>query len=331
MNGWIALHRSLLDKPIWKTSSPEQKAILITILMLASHRENEWAWSGQKFKIHPGQFICSLESLAKTAGVSVKNVRTAIKKFEKYEFLANESANNGRLITVVNWGFYQVVTGKGGKAAGKGAAKPGQSTGKAMATINNVNQFKNETTSAGTISEGFDSPEIDTSHAKPALEKDPENQTSHNRDINPDKSGQTPAEKSRTLRAAYSEEFETFWTNYPRHKEKQAAWKAWNSRQKEGYPAAELQAAARHYAQECRQKSTDEQYIKHASTFLGPNRPFLEYLEHPAGTAERSDELVSQSKSELGTTPGRIAAQEYRLVRERQCQSHIHGAGDESD
>ncbi|MBB6215624.1 DNA replication protein DnaD, partial [Anaerosolibacter carboniphilus] len=101
MQGWIKLHRELLVKPIWTESTPEQKTILITLLMMANHKEKEWEWKGQKYKARPGQFVTSLESIAKKSGlgISIKNVRTALKRFEKYEFLANESTNKNRLIT----------------------------------------------------------------------------------------------------------------------------------------------------------------------------------------------------------------------------------------
>ena len=103
MNGWIKLHRCLINKPIWAAAQPEQKVVLITILMLASHEPKEWIWQGKKFTIQPGQFITSLDSLAKKSGVSKKSVRTALANFENLEFLANVSAKTGRLISVINW------------------------------------------------------------------------------------------------------------------------------------------------------------------------------------------------------------------------------------
>ena len=108
-NGWVKLHRVLKDKPIWKCSTPEQKVILITLLLMASHKANEWEWNGNKFTIQPGQLITSLQSIAENAGpgISIKNVRTALLKFEKYDFLANKSTNKNRLITIVNWELYQ--------------------------------------------------------------------------------------------------------------------------------------------------------------------------------------------------------------------------------
>ena len=109
MEGWIRLHRVLTEKPIWKCSTPEQKTILITLLLMVNHDEAEWEWQGSKFKVRPGQKITSLENIAREAGkgVSIQNVRTALIKFEKYGFLTNQSTKTGRLITIENWGLYQ--------------------------------------------------------------------------------------------------------------------------------------------------------------------------------------------------------------------------------
>lgn len=108
-DGWIKLHRILKDKPIWKCSTPEQKTILITLLLMVNHDTNEWEWQGKKFKVVPGQMITSLDNIKKEAGqgITIQNIRTALLKFEKYEFLTNVSTKTGRLITIVNWGLYQ--------------------------------------------------------------------------------------------------------------------------------------------------------------------------------------------------------------------------------
>ena len=109
VEGWIKLHRKLQEKAIWQCATPEQKAILITILLNINSDKKEWEWQGKQFTCEPGQMVTSLASLAEKCGkgVSIKNVRTALEKFEKYGFLTNQSAKTGRLITVVNWAFYQ--------------------------------------------------------------------------------------------------------------------------------------------------------------------------------------------------------------------------------
>lgn len=107
--GWVKLYRQLLDKPIWQCSIPEQKAILITLLLMANHREKKWEWQGDFFTVKPGQFITSLQSIKEKAGkgISIQNIRTALSRFEKYGFLTNKSTKTGRLITIVNWKSYQ--------------------------------------------------------------------------------------------------------------------------------------------------------------------------------------------------------------------------------
>jgi len=105
--GWVKLHRELMTKAIWQCSKPEQKVVLITILMLANHKDNQWLWQGEKFICHPGQFVTSISSLAELAGVSIRSVRTAINNFQKLEFLTNKTTKKGRIITVCNWDKYQ--------------------------------------------------------------------------------------------------------------------------------------------------------------------------------------------------------------------------------
>lgn len=108
-NGWIKLYRILLDKPIWTNSTPEQCKILITLLLMANHEEAEWEWQGKQFKAAPGQFVTSAKSIIKKSGkgISRQNVRTALDKFKKYDFLTYETNKTGMLISIVNWGIYQ--------------------------------------------------------------------------------------------------------------------------------------------------------------------------------------------------------------------------------
>jgi hypothetical protein len=140
--GYIKLWRALLDKPIWKQSTPEQKVVLITLIMMANHRQNEWEWMGEKFKVKSGQFVTSLESIRKKAGkgISIKNVRTSLERFKKLKFLANESAKTGRLITIVNWEAYQAER----KKTAKKRAKRWQRDGKEVATNNNDKKDNND-------------------------------------------------------------------------------------------------------------------------------------------------------------------------------------------
>lgn len=144
--GWIKIHRSILDNVIWSNSSVEQKVILITLLTMANHEVNTWEYKGEKFNCKPGQFVTSLNKIARKSGkgITIQNVRTALNRFEKLEFLTNESTKTGRLLTIVNWGKYQSTTQDTNIDINKDLTKTQQSTNKDLTTNKNDKNDKND-------------------------------------------------------------------------------------------------------------------------------------------------------------------------------------------
>lgn len=144
--GWVKLYRELKSKSIWQLSSPEQKVVLITILLLANHEENKWEWKGEQFTCKPGQLITSLNSLVRECGdgVSIQNVRTALDRFEKLGFLTNVSTKTGRLITVLNWEKYQGKDFVDNKGSNKEVTKSQQRPNKDLTTNKNDKEYKND-------------------------------------------------------------------------------------------------------------------------------------------------------------------------------------------
>lgn len=84
------------------------------------------------------------------------------------------------------------------------------------------------------------------------------------------------------VQSDYSKEFETFWNNYPRKKEKRAAYSKFKATKNKGASAEELIKAAVNYKHECVNNCTAEQYIKLPKTFLGPDEHWREYLHERA-------------------------------------------------
>ncbi|HHY95890.1 MAG TPA: hypothetical protein GX513_12920 [Firmicutes bacterium] len=76
----------------------------------------------------------------------------------------------------------------------------------------------------------------------------------------------------------YTADFEAFWSVYPRRAEKQRAYRAWRARLREKHSPDDLIRAAANYAASCHAKGTEERFIKHPATFLGPDKPFEEWL-----------------------------------------------------
>ena len=109
-------------------------------------------------------------------------------------------------------------------------------------------------------------------------------------------------------RVSYSDEFEEFWSAYPRRVDKGAAFKAWQARLKEGHKPEDMIAAAKNYARAM--EHTEMKFRKHPTTFLGPARPFLEWVQ---GTPE------GERGGSQGTKKGSIA-ERNREILERELK-----------
>lgn len=144
--GWICLYRDLLEKTIWQNSTPEQKTILITLLLMANHKQKQWEWKGKKYTVKEGEFITSLEKITLMCGkgITTQNVRTSLKRFEKLQFLTNESTKQNRLIKIENWGLYQDKENQPNKATNKDLTKTQQRPNKDLTTNNNDNNDNND-------------------------------------------------------------------------------------------------------------------------------------------------------------------------------------------
>ena len=140
MAGWIKLYRELGDKPIWLESTSDQRSVLIALLMMVNYEPNKWEWQGKQYECMPGQVITSLPKIAERSGkgVSIQNVRTALKRFEKLGFLTDESTNKNRLITIVNWVIYQGSDDEPNRQTNKQLTGNQQAANRQLTAIKNI-------------------------------------------------------------------------------------------------------------------------------------------------------------------------------------------------
>lgn len=138
MDGWIKLHRKLLD---WEWyDDVNTKAVFIDLLLNANHKES--SWRGEK--IPKGGLITSVNSIAKRNKLSDKQVRTALSHLQKTGEIGKQRANGNTLIIVLNYERYQDFCNYENPDKGKSGANKGQTEGKSGATDNNDNNVKND-------------------------------------------------------------------------------------------------------------------------------------------------------------------------------------------
>ena len=113
---------------------------------MANHKPKKWEFGGELYEVQAGQFITSLKSIVencKCKDITSQKVRTALERFEKLGFLTSKSTNRNRLITIVNWQFYQDKAFSDNKQNNKLITSQQQADNKPITTNNNINNDNN--------------------------------------------------------------------------------------------------------------------------------------------------------------------------------------------
>lgn len=101
-NGWIKLHRSMLD---WEWYTDINVCRLFTHMLLkANHKDKNW----RGILIKRGQTLTSLNTLESETGLSKSQIRTAIKKLISTQEIAQQSHSQHTVFTIKNYDSYQV-------------------------------------------------------------------------------------------------------------------------------------------------------------------------------------------------------------------------------
>lgn len=106
MEGWIKLHRKVLDNPIVCKDS-DHIAVWMYILLNATHKEYPVVFSGNKIILQPGQLITGRKVIAEKFKISESKVQRILKVFESEQQIEQQNGNKNRLISILSWSEYQ--------------------------------------------------------------------------------------------------------------------------------------------------------------------------------------------------------------------------------
>jgi hypothetical protein len=119
----------------------------------------------------------------------------------------------------------------------------------------------------------------------------------------------TPAKRARVDKPGdYTPEFDDAWAEYPPRPghSKAEAWKAWKARLQAGATVEAMADGIRRYAAYVKACSTEQKFIKHAATFLGPDTHYLNDWSPP--------KAAQNGNSILGKTGQATAANALRWL-----------------
>lgn len=152
--GFISLYRSILNWGWYKDTNT--KSLFLHLLLTVNYIPGEW--KGRKIEV--GQRVTSLAILSSETGLSIKEIRTALKHLKETGEVASESNSQYTVITVKNFVDFQSGArqkASQGQAKGKRRASEGQQYNKA---INNKAINNNKKGVASTPFEGVALPEF---------------------------------------------------------------------------------------------------------------------------------------------------------------------------
>ncbi len=108
MEGWICLHRKLLDNPI--ATSPDHIAVWTTLLLLAQHKESRFCHGGTWVTLKAGQLLTGRKRLSEQVGVKPTKLERILDYLEVGQQIKQQKTNKYRIITIVKWHEYQDKT-----------------------------------------------------------------------------------------------------------------------------------------------------------------------------------------------------------------------------
>ncbi len=106
-NGWVKLHRKMLDNPIIMKDA-DHLAVWMYLLLNATHAEYPALFKGKKITLQPGQLITGRKSIASTLCVNESKVRRILDMFESDQQIDRQRSNQNTLISLRNWDKYQL-------------------------------------------------------------------------------------------------------------------------------------------------------------------------------------------------------------------------------
>ena len=108
MEGWIKIHRKMLDNPI-VCKDCDYLSVWIYLLLNATHKEYDTLFKGKRITLQKGQLITGRKSIAKNLKISESKVQNILNFFKIEHQIEQQTSNQNRLITILNWEEYQKI------------------------------------------------------------------------------------------------------------------------------------------------------------------------------------------------------------------------------
>ncbi|MBO4705817.1 MAG: hypothetical protein J5647_08805 [Spirochaetaceae bacterium] len=143
-NGWIALHRSLLDHWLWKDKPFSNGQAWIDLILLANHKDVKEYVNGSLKTFKKGTVNRSIESISHRWGWNRKKTRKFLNALEVDGMVSVNVTTHGTTISLINYDIYQTVGKTNGTAIDQTEGQPRENRGTQTTMNNNDNNENNK-------------------------------------------------------------------------------------------------------------------------------------------------------------------------------------------
>lgn len=263
MQGWVSVHRKMLDNPV-VFKDADHVAVWMYLLLNATHKECQVLFKGEKITLLPGQLITGRKVIADFLGISESKVKRVLLDFESDQQIDRQRSNRNSLISLINWDKYQISDQQNGQ----------QVTSKEKENFQKVTTNNNITINDNTL----------LCAPAEAHENVSDLDTGCIQDI-PEPDTQPPEPDRKTKLQQDTEDFELIYKRYPKKRGKAKAFEYYRGfvgkgRMLDGIryklDRREIYLAVDAYVREKEEAGTDLQFYQDFSTFM--NKTILDYL-----------------------------------------------------
>lgn len=110
IEGWISLHRKLLDSAVFQNA--DLLKVWIWCLLKATHKDYETMVGMQVVELEPGQFITGRFKGSEELKMNPSTFYKYLKNLEKLSMITLNSDNKKTLVTIGKWDIYQSENGR---------------------------------------------------------------------------------------------------------------------------------------------------------------------------------------------------------------------------
>ena len=235
-----------------------------------------------------------------------EDITHALEQMEEFHLIVWDKQERRVYFPTHSFYKYQTYIKEKNRRSNEQQRKTPQNTDEQRESLKIIEEQRESAENAVSLSLSL-SPSLSLSHSPPEDQKSMRislsdgAQSSTGNDAEDEQSPDVTAERS----DEYTNAFLDFWDAYPRKTDKRRAWRVWKTRLKEKHAAQEMIQASLNYAAYCESHGTSAEFIKHPGTFLGPDKPFVEYIDGytpspPTNKASSIDDVLERARKSMG-------------------------------